>query len=616
LKSHAYFAQAEKNFGTSKEDLVAQYRFSAEQALAKADFLITTDFAVIQALVIFLVVARRYDTSRFCWSLTGLCIRLAQGMGLHRDGSYFDLTPFETEMRRRVWWAVMKLDMRSSEEFGTDLTIHDRAFDTEVPLNINDSDMSPEGTTPLVARKGPTDMSAHLLRCEITKIARPIMSASSASGQQCPLGTPSAEELERQLMDTYRLRIKPLLDEHQSSMADRHEIFWMAQVITRVVMTKMYLSIYQPVLFSEPEKLPKEARQRIFVSAVELLEADTRLHRDTRAHPFRWLFLTYNTWSPIAYVLVETARRSWTPLTERAWEAVCNYDRAPLEKMKRTDHAAVLLPLRKLSLAVRKHRSEELVRLKKDPAEAKRLEQAERDNEIVPWYGRPANSEERMAEIREKWWSLVRPDESTTLPANVLQPADLFASQNVMPSGQAQPGFNAPGRQVEPLEMSEAQMMYLDQFMSQSGPKVADIYDLNNRNLLGMTGAPILSGDTPDMQTMSFPGDITSPTSNGASSATATNKNAGNTPQGMFPGALNQQSMMQPNDPVPPFMWGGWLDDAAVANGDGVIPDKVMGDAMANEDLNMLDQDFDWQDWQQSLKGLDMWQGGVAPGPR
>ncbi|KAK0391889.1 hypothetical protein NLU13_1387 [Sarocladium strictum] len=609
---------AEKNFGTSKENLVAQYRFSVEQALAKADFLVTTDFAVIQALVIFIIVARRYDTSRFCWTMTVLVSRLAQGMGLHRDGSYFDLTPFETEMRRRVWWEIVKIDFRSSEELGTELTISDRGFDTEVPLNINDADMTPEGTAPLVARTGPTDVSVHLLRSEITKISRRIMMASSASAHQCPAeNTPTLEELEHSLIELYYSKMQTLIDEHTAGNNPRHEIYWMGQVISRIVMAKLSLTIYQPVLFSEPDKLTPETRQRIFVAAVELLESDTRLNRDARAHPFRWLFLTYTSWQPIAYVLVELARRPWTPLTERAWEAVCSFDRVPLDKLKLADQAAVFLPLRKLFLSVRKHRAVELARLKSNLAEAKRLDQEERTNEREPWYRRPCGTENRMAEVREKWWSLLRADQPVSLPANTLQSTGSFVTPSIAPKTEpTQQSYNSSG-QVDTLEMSEAQMQYLDQFMAQSGPNVADIYNLHNRNLMGM-GMPLMTNGANgmDMQSLSFTNGTATPTSNATSSTATIHKNE---EAGMFasnmPPQQSQDMLQQSSDSLPPWVWGGWMDEAGATNG-GVIPDKVMEEAVTTEDMNMLDQDFDWQDWTQSLKGLDMWQGGAAPSAR
>lgn len=73
--------EVERRLGASKDCLVVQYRFAIEQALAKAHFLTTSDFVVLQAFVLFLVIVRRYDDTRFCWSMSCLAVRLGQGNG-------------------------------------------------------------------------------------------------------------------------------------------------------------------------------------------------------------------------------------------------------------------------------------------------------------------------------------------------------------------------------------------------------------------------------------------------------------------------------------------------------------------------------------------------------
>lgn len=100
------------SFGVRKELLLRQYRFGTEQSLARAGFLNTNEIVTVQAFVLFLVCVRRHDDTRFVWSLTGLALRIAQSLGLHRDGSKFGLSPFDTEMRRRLWW-VSKLNLIS-----------------------------------------------------------------------------------------------------------------------------------------------------------------------------------------------------------------------------------------------------------------------------------------------------------------------------------------------------------------------------------------------------------------------------------------------------------------------------------------------------------------------
>jgi hypothetical protein len=44
------------------------------------------------------------------WPLFGMIVSIALNMGLHRDGSLFNLDPYETEMRRRLWSILIMVD--------------------------------------------------------------------------------------------------------------------------------------------------------------------------------------------------------------------------------------------------------------------------------------------------------------------------------------------------------------------------------------------------------------------------------------------------------------------------------------------------------------------------
>lgn len=90
--------EVQKLFGEDKQDLLTRYRFGLEQALARAEFLQTDEIIVLQAFIIFLICLRRNDDARVIWTLTGLVVRMAQTLGLHRDGTHFDLPPFQIEM--------------------------------------------------------------------------------------------------------------------------------------------------------------------------------------------------------------------------------------------------------------------------------------------------------------------------------------------------------------------------------------------------------------------------------------------------------------------------------------------------------------------------------------
>ena len=92
-----------------KEIALKRYRFGTEQALARAGLLGTQELLLLQTFVLFLVSVRRHDDTWFVWTLTGLAIRIANSLGIQRDGEQFGLDPYQTEIRRRLWWQVCTL---------------------------------------------------------------------------------------------------------------------------------------------------------------------------------------------------------------------------------------------------------------------------------------------------------------------------------------------------------------------------------------------------------------------------------------------------------------------------------------------------------------------------
>lgn len=44
------------------------------------------------------------------WTVLGVAIRALQDIGLHQEKAYLDFSPFEQEMRRRVFWGAFILD--------------------------------------------------------------------------------------------------------------------------------------------------------------------------------------------------------------------------------------------------------------------------------------------------------------------------------------------------------------------------------------------------------------------------------------------------------------------------------------------------------------------------
>jgi len=354
------------NFGSSKTDLSLRYRLGLEHALAKADFLNRPDIVLVQAFAIFLGVVRRHDSPRFVWMMTGLVIRMAQYLGLQRDGAHLKhLTPFEMEMRRRVWWAVCMLDVRASEDQGTDLTIPSGSFDTKVPLNINDADINPRTKEMPTQRDGMTDMSFARMSVGLCDLTRQMMAPGVKEGAA---GQEDQGRLLNEIYEKYEHGYFP------HTTGSGNIAYWVGVTIARLVRAKMTLLVSVPVLFSsQTEHCSEEIRTKLLISAIEVAEYNHALNAEQACRQWRWIYQSYTHWYVIVYLMIEFSRRPWSSIIERAWVALHSRwlipAQTPVDKNLR-----IWFPLRKLMAKARKHRDAELNRLRADPQAAARLD--------------------------------------------------------------------------------------------------------------------------------------------------------------------------------------------------------------------------------------------------
>ncbi|RGP67101.1 hypothetical protein FSPOR_6157 [Fusarium sporotrichioides] len=386
------------NFGATKAELNLKFRRGLEQALAKADFLNDPDIVHVQSLTIFLSLARRYDSPVYVWMMTGLMIRMAHAVGLHRDGSRFShLSPYEVEQRRRIWWMVIVIDIRASEDQGTEFTISKDSFDTKMPLNINDSDLGPDTKHVPVEREGVTDMSLAIAMCELANVSMQMMTSSLQSG------SPSLDD-QAQLLDDYR---KKLEDGYFRYSIDPDDIInWVGVVVTRLVLSKLTLLVYLPSLFTSPsDRFSDEVRDRLLIAAIEIAEHNHSLNAETRCRQWRWIYQTYTHWYAIVWLLIEISRRQWSPIIERAWIALHSEWLIP-SRNSMAKNMRMWIPLRKLMTKARNHRDAQLEIIRNNPLSIEKLETI--DSSLpVPSDPESTPHTQRKTSFLEHWRTLV-----------------------------------------------------------------------------------------------------------------------------------------------------------------------------------------------------------------
>ncbi|KAL4871613.1 hypothetical protein BDV12DRAFT_25112 [Aspergillus spectabilis] len=303
--------------GEARDTLVSRYRFAVEQALSRANLMNTQSLTLMQAAVVFLNAVRCEDDTKFVWSMSALVLRLAQGLGLHRDGNNFGLKPFEAEMRRRLWWHVVLLDSRSSEDHGTDVLVHDRMFDTRLPLNVNDSDISPDMIEPPKPRVGFTDMSFFLIRTDICYALRRVEytcpTPSGAGSGHTPTNCGHVIQTVNKHVEEQYLKYCDMSDPIQ----------WISATVARLVLTKMWLVINHPITRSDHDsQISRESRESLFITSIEVTEFARLIKEDVNTKKWSWMFDAHMQWHAIAMVLSELCVRPLSPLTDRAWLAV------------------------------------------------------------------------------------------------------------------------------------------------------------------------------------------------------------------------------------------------------------------------------------------------------
>ncbi|RKL23257.1 hypothetical protein BFJ68_g1463 [Fusarium oxysporum] len=93
------------------------------------------------------------------WLVQGIIVQLALSQGYHRDPHNFpSITPFSGEMRRRVWAAIVQLDLRLSSQMALPCVLKAQQYDTAEPRNLLDTDFD-EDTIDLPPSRPETEVT-------------------------------------------------------------------------------------------------------------------------------------------------------------------------------------------------------------------------------------------------------------------------------------------------------------------------------------------------------------------------------------------------------------------------------------------------------------------------
>lgn len=227
-------------------------------------------------------ILRLHTKSRSSWALLALVYRLCQAHGLHRDGEGTAFSPYEAELRRRLWAQIIVLDVRAAQDRGTEPMIREEDFNTVGPTNINDDAFHPDTTVPLsqLATEDPTDVTfsrcTYACSCLYLHIHGPRSDFPKASASDpSALPPPPSHAAEDDVIQ----RIKGL-EEQFIIPALAHPTHFpsaMAAAVVRLTSLIFWLTIQYPFRVRQPTIKPRVSRQHMLQTAVAIMELQVSL---------------------------------------------------------------------------------------------------------------------------------------------------------------------------------------------------------------------------------------------------------------------------------------------------------------------------------------------------
>ncbi|MCJ1396413.1 hypothetical protein MMC18_009303, partial [Xylographa bjoerkii] len=339
--------ECKQRLGEPRKTLLSRYISATKAALSRAKFMGTISLVVLQALVLHLLSVRDIYEPRALWSLTGVAVRIAQGMGLEKDGVSLGLPPFETEMRRRVWWLLKTHDFRTAELCGLAKfrDLDTGAESTKSPTNVNDDQLYPGMPSLLAESNTLTDMVFISMRHELVDFTKGLVARFRRQGKnpsQWNLNASGSDEVE---IDKAFREVEESLETKYLRYCDPSQpLHLLTMVIARFAMNIVRFLTHHPRRWASIEQTPLSERQWVWGISIKLLEQHNMVQSNPQLKQFAWHAAYFQQWHAFIHVLDTLRINPLIADAEKAWQLIGNkYENTPdlIFDTKKLIHVAV-----------------------------------------------------------------------------------------------------------------------------------------------------------------------------------------------------------------------------------------------------------------------------------
>lgn len=250
-------------------------------------------------------------------------MRNAQRLGLHQEIATAGLTPFEVEMRRRLWFQIVMHDAISAQ--GVGLQRPEPSCNITAPSNVNDADLSPSMKEPPKERVGATDMIFCNLRHKVMKFMGQVNGGkrpwASALGEKW---TPAVDQRYRAEREKAVAEMENELELELLRYCDMlNPVHFFTVIVARLTLCNLRYIMLQPCHSGKngPDCTEKD-RESMFSAALKVLEYENNANRQPSIQGFLWHAHQYFSWSCLIHILEDLKTRPWGEQVDKTWEQI------------------------------------------------------------------------------------------------------------------------------------------------------------------------------------------------------------------------------------------------------------------------------------------------------
>lgn len=112
--------------------------FAHARSMLSFDHLELGNLTLVQALTLISNYQQKRDKPNSGYNYLGLAVRMATGLGLHKEFAGWKISPLQMEIRRRVWWSLCVFDVGATITFSRPTVWPHEGVEVAFPMNVTD----------------------------------------------------------------------------------------------------------------------------------------------------------------------------------------------------------------------------------------------------------------------------------------------------------------------------------------------------------------------------------------------------------------------------------------------------------------------------------------------